>query len=153
MERHREILSIVPKTSSKYVNAPEPAAITRKPIFSSGRSAPLMIYTHPHAHIATPDAVSGPWPHNPCTEYITFFPVCVQRVFLRISSYHVHVCAPREFQNAALGYKYFLFCLEIACNTSTWVTYFRETRRSRPGRECGISQVKKAPREPTLRVE
>ena len=58
-----------------------------------------------------------------------------------------------NFQNAALGYKYFLFCLEIACNTSTWVTYFRETRRSRPGRECGISQVKKAPREPTLRVE
>lgn len=138
---------MVPNTSSKYVNTPEryrpPAAITRKLIFiwKERSNTPIMVYTRPHGHNATPDAVSGPWPHNPCIEYIAFFPVCVQSVFLGISSYlDTRLCSTRI--SNCIGVQILLFCLEVARNTSTWVTYFRETCRSRPGHECGIKNMR-----------
>ena|SRR5216684_1484231 len=64
--------------------------------------------------------------------YHDLFPIHARSLpgmFLRIASCHdtrVSIYAPRDFQTAALGDKYFLFFLEIArdCRkTSTWVTY------------------------------
>jgi hypothetical protein len=75
-------------------------------------------------------------------------------VFLRISSCHhtrVSINAPREFQTAALGDKYFLFFLEIArdCRkTTTWVTYgnVQMEARMRMRRKEYVVQIKSAAR-------
>jgi hypothetical protein len=93
---------------------------------------------------------------------ITFlFPIHTRTLpglFLRISSCHdtrVSINAPREFQTAALGYKYFLFFLEIArdCRkTSTWVTYGNvQMQAMRMRRKEYVVQIKKHRESRTLR--
>jgi hypothetical protein len=78
-------------------------------------------------------------------------------VFLRISSCHdtrVSINAP-EFQNPALGDKYFLFSLEIArgCRkTSTWATYENvQMQAIRMRRKEYVVQTKKRRESRTLR--
>jgi hypothetical protein len=93
---------------------------------------------------------------------ITFlFPIHARTlpgIFLRISSCHdtrASINAPREFQNAALGDKYFLFSLEIARDshkTTTWVTYGNvQMQAMRMRRKEYVVQIKKRRESGTLR--
>jgi len=68
---------------------------------------------------------------------------------------HVSINAPREFQTAALGDKYFLFSLEIPrdCRkTSTWVTYGNvQMLAMRMWRNEYVVQIKRRRESRTLR--
>lgn len=79
------------------------------PIFSSGRSAPLMIYTHSHAHIATPDAVSGLAPQPMHGIYHVLSRLCPESISEDLIVPCTRLCSTRIFKMLHWGTNTFCF--------------------------------------------